>query len=310
MWKSFLAAGALALNLAQPAFAQPDASGASPSVVVSIKPLHGLVAAVMRGVGEPALIVSGNASPHTYALKPSDARALQQAKLVVWVGKDFESFLTRTLDRRTDTLAMEGVAGMTLLPTREGGVWEEESDPHHHDHGEHGEVDGHLWLDPDNAARLVSAVATRLEELDPAHAATYAANAADTQRRLGELDAEMAAELKPLAGRSYVVFHDAYHYLEHRYGLTPAGSITVDPERPPSARRMAALRDRLKAGGATCVFREPQFAGATVQALADSAGARVALLDPEGTIVTPGPDTYFTVMRAIAQSLSECLSGR
>lgn len=296
-----LVVAAAVLALSRPAVAD------APPVIVSIRPLHSLVAAVMQGVGEPALLVGGGASPHAFALKPSDARALEKARLVVWVGPGFETFLSRTFRERTGTLAMTGLPGLTLLDTREGGVWEEEKHGSDHHHG-HDETDGHLWLDPANAGRLVAAVAERLAALDPAHAAIYVANAAATAKRLEALDGELAARLRPLAGKPYVVFHDAYQYLEHRYGLTPAGAITVDPERPPSGRRLAALRDRLKSARAACVFREPQSAGPTVQALADAAGAKVGLLDPEGAEVEPGPDGYFVLMRRLAESLSACLS--
>ncbi|MGE5503974.1 MAG: zinc ABC transporter substrate-binding protein [Actinomycetota bacterium] len=289
-------------------FVAASAHAEAPMVAVSIKPLHGLVAAVMKGVAEPALIVSGVASPHTYALKPSDARALQAARLVVWVGPRFEGFLARSLAGRTDTLAMADIPGMTLLPAREGGVWE----PHaHHGHGDHDEdgPDGHLWLDPANAARLVSAVAERLAALDPAHAQAFRANAAAELARINALDAALKARLAPLAGGTYVVFHDATQYFEHHYGLTPAGSVTVDPDRPPSGRRLAALRDRLKAGKVACVFREPQFAGATMATLAADAGARTGILDPEGTQVPAGPDAWETIMSGLATALTDCLSG-
>lgn len=302
MRKSLLITTTFALLLTRPVLAEV------PAVAVSIKPLHGLVATVMQGVGEPSLVVAGNASPHTYALKPSDARALAKAKLVVWVGPHFEGFLAKPLKGRKDTLAMTAIPGMTLLEGREGGVWEEHHDEaaHHHDD----ETDGHLWLDPDNAARLVTAVAERLAGLDPEHATAYRANAEAARKRIADVDAGLASRLRPLAGRPYVVFHDAYQYLETRYGLTPVGSITVDPDRPPSAKRMTALRDRLKGAGVACVFREPQFAGRTVDALAQAAGARVGVLDPEGGQVEAGPDAWLRIMAGLGASLSECLSGR
>lgn len=288
-----------------------------PAVLVSIKPLHGLVASVMKGVAEPGLIVSGANSPHDYVLKPSDARALDKAALVIWVGKDFESWLERPMARAKASLAMESVAGLALLPTREGGAWEPHDHGHehgheheHHDHDDHDEIDGHLWLDVDNAAKFVDAVAARLSALDPDHAPLYQGNAAATHTRLADLDASLARKLAPLAGRSYVVFHDAHQYFEKRYGLTPAGAITVDPERPPGAKRMAALRERLKTAGAACVFREPRFSGATVQSLAEAAGARIGQLDPEGILAEPGPDAYFSIMDGIGDSLVECLSAR
>jgi zinc transport system substrate-binding protein len=306
MWKPLLAASLLGLLIIRPALADTP-----PSVLVSVKPLHGLVASVMKGVAEPGLIVSGTASPHGYAMKPSDMRALEGARLVVWVGKDFETWLEHPVTKAKASLSMEDIPGIKTLPTREGGVWE----PHDHGHGhaahqdDGDEVDGHFWLDPDNAILLVDAVAARLKVLDPAHAAVYDGNAAETRQRLVRLDARLTAQLAPLAGRPYVVFHDAHQYFEMRYGLTPAGAITVDPERPPSSRRLAALRDRLKAAKAKCVFREPRFSGSTVQALAEATGARIGQLDPEGTLVQPGPDAYVTLMTGLGDALADCLSG-
>ncbi|CUW40406.1 High-affinity zinc uptake system protein ZnuA [Magnetospirillum sp. XM-1] len=280
----------------------------APDVLVSIKPLHSLVAAVMAGVGEPGLIVAGSASPHGYAMKPSDARAAERAKLVVWVGPALESWLERPMARRKDGLAMLSLPGLIRLDAREGGAW----DSHDHDHhGKHqDETDPHVWLDPRNAQLLAGAVAERLAALDPANAPRYAANAEALKRRLAALDAEIAAQLAPVAKRPYVVFHDAHQYFEARYGLSPAGAITVDPERPPGAKRMAQLRDRLKATGASCVFGEPGAPSATAAALAEAAGARMGRLDPEGLLVAAGPDSYVQQMKGLAGALAECLSAR
>lgn len=298
----------LLLFTALPARAEP------PKVLVSIKPLHALVAMVMEGIATPGLIIDGAVSPHGYALKPSDARAIEGARLIVWVGPAFESWLAPALKGRDDTLALLSLPGLIRLDSREGGAWE----PHHHAgedhhgrvHGDSDETDPHAWLDPRNAQVLVQAVAARLSALDPANAGRYAANAAAATARLEALDHELAARLAPLAGRSYVVFHDAHQYLEARYGLTPAGAITVDPERPPGARRMAQLRDRLKEAKATCVFAEPGAARATARALADASGDRLGQLDPEGLLAQPGPDSYMQQMRALADSLAQCLAAR
>ena len=69
------------------------------NVVASIKPLHSLVAAVMEGVGT-YLIVEGAGSPHTYALKPSQAGNLQNADLVFWIGDRLETFLEKPIEDR------------------------------------------------------------------------------------------------------------------------------------------------------------------------------------------------------------------
>lgn len=290
------------------------AAAEPPKVMASIQPIHSLVAAVMKGVGEPGLVVSGAQSEHTYALKPSDARALQAARVVVLVDEGYETFLAKPLKNRKnslDVIALADLPGARVLPGRKGGLWEEDDDHDGHkghDHHGHGAVDGHVWLDPDNARLLVTAVADRLAEIDPANSAAYQANAKDTIARLQTLDARMKEQLAAVADRPFVVFHDAYQYVEKRYGLAAAGSITVDPDRPPSAKRLAALRDRLKTAGAACVFREPQFPAPIVRTLADAAGAREGVLDPQGADIPPGPDQYFTLMTRMADSLTSCLS--
>lgn len=308
MWKSLVGALSLVALAALPARAEP------PKVAVSIQPLHSLVAAVMTGVGTPGLIVTGAASEHTYALRPSDARLLETARMVVLVDEGYEGFLAKPLKARkgkVEVVAMADLPGIVTLPPRQGGVWEgrEAKDHgHRHAHG-HADFDGHLWLDPRNAKVLVAAVADRLSALDPANRDLYARNATDTAVRLDALDAELRARLAPLGRRPYAVFHDAYQYFEARYGLSPAGAITVDPDRPPSAKRLAALRERLKAAGATCVFREPQFPAPVAETLATSAGARIGLLDPQGAALPPGPDQYFRLMVGLADSLTGCLGG-
>lgn len=314
MWKSLaLAAPLLGLPFAAPALA---AQAQPPKVVTSIQPLHSLAAMVMDGVAEPALLVSGAASEHGYALKPSDLRVIEQAQVAVIVDAGYETFLAKPLKARGNkiaVLAMADLPGLTVFEPREGGAWESH-DHHKHDHKhDHGhdhdeELDGHVWLDPANAQILVAALSAKLSELDPANAAAYTRNAEVAKGRLAALDAELKAKLAPLAGKPYVVFHDAYQYFEARYGLTPAGSITIDPDRPPSAKRMAALKDKLAKAQAACVFREPQFPAAVVDSLAQAANARVGLLDPQGAALPPGPALYPALLGNLADSLTKCLS--
>jgi zinc transport system substrate-binding protein len=283
-----------------------DAAAAVPDVVVSIKPLHSLAARIMAGVGEPTLLVGGNASLHSYSLKPSQAAALQEAELVLWTGPVLETFLEQPLEALAgDARIIEAMAvpGMVLLPPREGGAWEEEEE---HDH--EGTVDGHLFLDPANAKTLAGALVTALSELDPDNAAAYAANGAALHDELQALDRELATTLAPVEGKAFVVFHDAYQYFEARYRLHAIGSITVSPDRQPGARRLAELRDKLTSLGVLCVFAEPGFEPALLETLVEGTGVRTGVLDPEGTALAAGPGLYAELLRALAQSLSDCLS--
>ena len=308
-----------------------------PNVVVSIKPIHSLVAAIMQGVGEPDLIVEGAASPHTYSLKPSNAAALQNADVVFWVGHGLEAFLEKPLEalgRKATVVELDDAPGLEKLHFREGGPFEahehegEEGHEHAaegHDHGkeaeeahahgeeagheghEHGEFDMHLWLSPDNARAIAAEAAKVLSEKDPANAEAYKANLASLNDKLAALDKEVAETVAPVKDKPFIVFHDAYQYFEHHYGVHAAGSITVSPETLPGAERLTQIRDKVKTLGATCVFAEPQFEPKLVNVVIEGTPAKSGTLDPEAATLEPGPDLYFTLMRSIATSLRDCL---
>ncbi len=290
-------------------------------VVVSIKPLHALVAGVMAGAATPKLLLEGGQSPHTYTLKPSDAHALAQADAVFWIGPALEGFLAKpiaALPRSSVQVALSEAAGVHLLPIREGGAWEHHAhgEEHHaagkrdHDHDHDGEDeshDPHLWLDPVNAQAMVDAIEAALARARPADAATFHRNATELKARLDTLDRALANQLAPLKGRPYIVYHDAYQYFEARYGLSPAGAITLDPDRPVSAKRIAEIRAKITATGTACVFSEPQFPPAIMATVVEGTGARTGLLDPLGADISPGPDAYFTLLDGLARPLVACL---
>lgn len=287
-----------------------------PTVVASIPPIHSLVAGVMEGVGEAHLLVKGGASPHTYALRPSDATLLNRADVVFWVGENLEAFLVKplaALGGGADVVALSEAPGLKLLAAREGGVWEEDEEDHGHEAEgghEHGTHDMHVWLDPANAAAMVEAIVATLGRRDPAHAKVYAANGARLRGRLDGLNGEIKAALAPLAGRPFMVFHDAYQYFEQAFGLKAVGAISVAPQRLPGAKRLGELRERLTSADVRCVFREPQFAPKLAETLIDGTKARIGVLDPLGAGLKAGPDLYFRLLKSDAEALRNCLEGK
>lgn len=256
----------------------------APSVVVSVKPLHAIVAAVMAGVAPPRLLVKGGASPHDYVMRPSDAAALSDADLIVWVGETFELFLAKPLE------ALAGDAEVVTLMTLAGA----DGDPH-------------IWLDPANAREIARRVAAALSDLDPDNRDRYEANADDFSARLDLLDRELRAVLAPISDVPYLVFHEAYGYFERRYGLARVGAVTVNPQRKPGAKHIAALRETIRSTGARCLFGEPQFQPALLATLIEGSDARIGVLDPLGAALAPGPEAYFTLMRNLAKDLRDCL---
>lgn len=317
--------------------APAHAAGGTGEVVVTLKPLHSLVQSVMGGTGKAILLVDGIASPHGFSLKPSQIRAIQNAKVVFFVDEDFEGFLDNALDAAPESVIkfpFADKAGLHLLPIREGGAWdphhhhhgaehqdeaaEEHHDgaetdenhdhEHHHHHGEHGELNLHVWLDIGNAEKMATAVATELSKIHPENAAIYEKNATALKSRLAALDARLASELKAVAGKPYIVLHDAYPYFEKRYGLTAVGSITIDPDQPPSAHRIQAIRQKIRDAHAVCLFREPEFSDKLVKTVAEGLPVHLSVLDPLGADFKAGPDLYEKALQQIADNLKSCLN--
>ncbi|TMM54074.1 zinc ABC transporter substrate-binding protein [Sulfitobacter sabulilitoris] len=298
--------------LALPAAATADA----PRVATDIAPVHGLVAQVMAGVGTPDLVVPPGASPHGHAMRPSEARALSRADLVIWIGPALTPWLQGPIDtlaQGADRLTLLEAPGTILLPFREGAAFE--ADDHDHDHG-HDETthqeeasDPHAWLDPRNASVWLEAIAARLSALDPAHAATYRANAASAQADLDALEAEIAALLTPLQGRPFVVFHDAYHYFEARFGTEAVAALSLGDASDPGPAHLDEVRDAIARSGVTCAFVEPQVNTGLIDAVAEGQAVRIATLDPLGLDSPPGPGFYPALLRGMARAMADCLGG-
>lgn len=288
-----------------------------PRVVVSIPPLHSLIAGVMAGVGEAKLLIDGAASPHAFALRPSDARALAAADAVFWIGPDLETPLPRplaSLAGKARVVTIMDEPGITVFRVRGGGAWGAAAESVGEDAaGGAGAGSGarnpHVWLDPRNARRIVAIAAATLAEIDPANATVYRANAARMERELTALEQELAAKLAPARGVPFIVYHDAYPYFEARFGLTTIGAFALSSATAPGARRIGELRARLVESGAACVFVEPQFEPAVVKAAVDGTGARIAVLDPLGAGLPVGAGMYAQLMRNLTDNLLACLSG-
>jgi zinc transport system substrate-binding protein len=310
------------------ALAVPQAATAEPlKVAVTIAPVHSLAAAVMEGLGEPKLLVRAGSSEHSYSMRPSDARELNEAQIVIRVSDRLETFLNKpiaALSKAATVVTLADIPGLTLLPPREGGTFEahvHRHESHAHGEGERGagadahdedaqgeaDIDLHLWLDPDNAARIADRIAEALGQVRPEEAAAYKANAEKLKERLAALDVELKGQLAGLGSASFIVFHDAYQYFEARYGIKAAGSITVSPERQPGAARLKAIRAKIAEASSACVFAEPQFEPKLVARLIEGTKAKSGTLDGLGANLPEGPDLYFAMMRGLAASLKGCL---
>jgi len=275
--KSLFALFCLILSLPE------TAEAAKISVAVSIKPIHSLVAGIMAGVGEPSLIVKGSRSPHSYSLKPSDARTLSHADVIIWVGPGMELFLQKPISALAEHTRI-----VALSESING--------------------DPHLWLAPLRATSIVDRVLAALIEADPVHDTIYSNNALSIKRKLKDLQAYGIGKLTPVRKTPFLVFHDAWGRFAQSFSLSMTGAVALNPERPPGAKRIAIIRNLIEHDGIQCLFREPQFDSPLLTTiLEDHLEMKVFELDPLGSVLQPGPDLYFQMMENNINAVASCL---
>lgn len=304
------------LFVASPAVAEP------PRVVTDIAPIHGLVAQVMQGVDAPDLLLPPGVSPHGYSLRPSQARAMQEADLVVWVGSELTPWLgeaVETLSQDSETIVLLDVKDTNLHPFREAmedhheeqseADDEHEHEEHEHDEHDHDGTDPHAWLDPANATIWLTQIAETLSRLDPEHAQTYRSNAERAGAELNRLSQEIDSQLARMKTRKFVAFHDAYQYFEHRFGLHLAAAIALGDGQKPSPARLAEVRHLLEDPAVACAFSEPQFNTKLIRAAAGDASLRILDLDPLGARLEPGPQLYPQLLKDMATQFAACAEG-
>jgi zinc transport system substrate-binding protein len=336
------------LNFLKVAFFSLLLIGTSPvraeiKVVTTIKPLHSLVANVMDGVGEPSLIIEGSTSPHSFTLKPSHAKLLEEADLIFWIGEGIETFMERPLEsivKNAEVVEFMEVESIEKLKFREESIFgehddhddhddhdEEGHDDHddhdeeghddHDDHDEeghddhegheghnHGEFDAHIWLDPSNAKEMVHEIAHELGDLDPANKDKYEANAKTTILALDQLINDVSKDINKEA--KFVVFHDAYQYFEERFGLRAAGALTLNTDVLPGAKQIDEIQDVIKDKGIKCIFSEPQFNPKIISTIAKDTNIKTGVFDPLGANINSDKDLYFKLISKLGEELKDC----
>ena len=307
------------------------ASAEVPKVSADIAPVHSLVSKVMNGLGKPYLIIPAEASPHEYQLKPSEAKSLQESKLVFWIGEDLTPWLEKglsTLDKNAKITTLLKAEGIELLDFREGALFEAHDHSDHddhddHDHGkhkkkddhddhagheghDHGEHDPHAWLSPSIAKAWLNLIAAKLSEVDPNNASTYFSNASSAIKDLDTLSDEINKILDPIRKEKFVVFHDAYQYFENHFNISASGAISLGDASDPSPARLKEIKVRVEKEDIHCVLAEPQYNEGLVKAVIEGTHANNAIIDPLGVSLEIGPNLYDKLIRNLAINLSNC----
>ena len=300
-------------------------------VVTTIKPLHSLISRIMETRGEPQLIIEGTNNPHTFVFKPSHAKMIEEADIVFWIGEDLEAFMEKPLNslaKDTKKIAFMDSESIEKIEFREKNIFDdhdghedeheghEDDDDHGHkddDHDDdhkdahahaHGEFDPHIWLDPENAKEMVKIIRDELIKIDPEGQRQYSVNTAGATLELDNLINSVEKELSK--DISYIVFHDAYQYFENRFGVIPAGALTLNPDVLPGAKQIADIQDVINDKGIKCIFSEPQYNPKIIETLGNDMNVSTGVMDPLGAFIDAGPTMYVELINGIANSIKEC----
>jgi len=296
-------------------------------VVTSIKPIHSLVSYVMDGVGKPDIIVDGYNSPHNFSLKPSHAKMIENANLIIWVGEDLETFLEKplkTISKDAVNIEIMDLKEVKKLKFREKNIFEGHDDHGHDEHKEHGhnehkehghkekkhddhghgEHDPHVWLDPMNAKVIVKEIENQLAKLDPDNASKYKANSKKAQSELDNITKNIKKDLKK--DLRFVVFHDAYQYFENRFNIKVLGALTVNPDVLPGAEQLSEIREVIEHEKVNCLFSEPQFNPAIIKSIAKDTKIKTGVLDPLGATIDKGKGMYTELLSNMYSSFKGC----
>ena len=307
-----------------------QASASELRVAVDIAPIHSIVAHVAGDKVRLDLIVPVSASPHDYAMRPSEAYNLSKADAVIWVGEGLTPWLEGPIEKLAPTarqIELLGLSETQVLPFREGAgfgkhshgepVAKQEHDVHEGEHedgheseheegyDDHAQGDPHVWLDPQNAIAWAYVIADALGALDPQNSVTYDANAKAFAQRITDLSDEIMQQLEPVKDLSFIVFHDAFHNFEQRFGIEAVGAISDSDAVPPSPKRIALVRDLVAAQNVQCVLAGPLPNKGLVRAVAGD--VPIIEVDEAGAGFDLGPDLYESVLRSIATALTACL---
>lgn len=279
-----------------------------PRVITDIPPVYGLVAQVMGDLGAPVLLLEKGADEHDFQLRPSQMRDIASADVAVWIGPELTPWMQRALEGAKGEMAslpLLAVKGTALLEFRAA---DDHGDDHDHDH-DHSGTDPHAWLNPENAAPWLDAIAAALSAKDSVNAATYAANAAAAKAEIAALDAEISAALAPVKDKGFVAYHDAYQYFAAHFGLNYLGAIAMGDASAAGASHLREVQSTIT-NGVVCVFPEVQHDADLLLQLTEGTAVKAgAALDPAGAMLNPSPNSYTDVLRNLTASLTGCLSG-
>ena len=299
----FIAAGALGVLLKERLLKAPDIlpNPEKLSVVTTFFPLYDFTKKIAEDKINLDILFSQ--TPEVVSFSPQDLKKINTAEMVIKNGIGLEPVLDELIassDNTDITVIDTSVGAATLSPDHgikfEEGVEEEGR----------GNIDPHIWLDPNNAIIQVKNIRDALMSRDPTNADFYRENAENYTQELRALDQEINETIGKLSKKYSIAFHSAFQYFAKRYGLNQTAVIEEFPGKEPSLRYLFEVIKLIRKLGITVIFSEPQFSPKIIDVIARDLNLKVYQLNPIET-GDPAKDSYISIMRKNLETLREAL---
>ena len=252
-----------------------------PVILSSIMPLQLLVHDIAGDAVTADVLAPANVSPHDFQLRPSDIQRLRSADLVLWVGPAMESYLEKAVAEQSNAVA--------LFPALSLGE------------------DPHVWMDAEQVQHMARRIARILSDRMPTRGAYFHANAARFSTEFRLYDKQLQLDIARLSARPYLLLHDGFSRFERHYNLSEAEVVMPTSDRLPGARHIVELRARLQQAEFACVFREPQYPAAMLNALTSGLTVPIIEIDPLGAGLKKA-DGFLSLYRQLGQAFLSCFA--
>ena len=283
------------------------AAQSTPSVVVSIKPIHSIVTSLMSGIAEPQLLLKSSNSAHTFHLKPSQVQMLANADLVIIISGDFESGLRKAIKNIEDDSLFQIISlnNLSIHNSRSEILKSKE----HDDADEHEDniYDLHLWLDINNMKLIAKHINKLLIKIDPVNEDKYNNNFLELMLDLEELKIDLEKEIDPFLASQFAVFSDTTQYFEKSMKLIRPIIITPYHGARLSIIRTLMAKEAMSDLSVSCLLYGQEAKPNQISVLSEGLSLKTFEIDILGVKYPAGPDQYFNLMKRISSQLASCL---
>ncbi len=272
------------------------------NVVVSIRPIHSIVSALMEGVSEPRLLLDSNESAHTFHLKPSQLKLLSNADLLITIGDSFESGLSKVI-RNIDQnyrLNLSEIKELQIYDFRDHNEIE------HDEHDEH-DKDLHLWLDTGNVQIIAEKIKQRLIEINPSNKEKYNTNYLELKSKLNQLEEKIQFQLEPIKSTPFAIYADILQYFEKNFDLNKPVIIAPYHGARLSINRVIKAKNKMKNQKTRCLIYGSENTSKQINVLTEGLDIKAHSVDILGVKLEPGSEQYFDLMKEISNQLASCL---